>query len=105
MSSIGRPSATIDLNTTTITVVSSLNEQVEQAEIDIDALEVRATILETETTSLAGRATILEGNVATNTESINTINTTIGDDTIDPKTGIFLELQKSRAKKPRKREL
>ena len=56
MSSIGRPSATIDLNKTTLSAVSLLNEQLEQAELDIDALELR-------TTDLESRSTVLEDNL------------------------------------------
>ena len=136
MSSIGRPSATIDLNKTTLSAVSLLNAQLEQAELDIDALELRTTDLESRSTVLednlglpslqeiyddtnnliqeqrnatglnlkvetnethiftnAGNISTNTIDIATNTESINTINDTIGNDTIDPKTGIFLQLQ------------
>ena len=46
MSSIGRPSQVIDLNTKTISYIDSLTTRVEINEEDISALKVRATSLE-----------------------------------------------------------
>jgi len=71
MSSIGRPRATIDLNTPTVSAVSSLNERVEIIE---------------------GNLTTNTANISTNTLNIDTIHTKIGDNESDPKTGLYLDI-------------
>jgi len=93
MSSLGRPSLSIDLNTNTISAVGNLDDRVETLEDNVGEPSSQDILDENNDVIQEGNdASGLNLDVETLQNEVLVLQDQVGSDDVDPKTGIFLRL-------------
>ena len=90
MSSIGRTSARIDLNSSTISAIAELKDRIDV--LDIEVGDEKIIQPPTPSTGLFLKIDNVENNVSILRTDTDKLQQQVGNDDIDPKTGIFLRL-------------
>jgi len=93
MSSLGRPSLSIDLNTNTISAVGNLDDRVQILEDNVGEPSSQDILDENDDVIEEGNdASGLNLDVENVQNEVSVLQEQVGSDVIDPKTGMFLRL-------------